>query len=370
MNTKKLVYAALSGAASVAFVFTPAIASTESGASNNQTGADSYNNASVSVSNDVNITQGNTLVVTNSISINSNTGGNKADKNTGSASISTGDANASVDVSTSGNSNELTLNLGAMGDPSASNSKTGADSWNKAKVDVDNDVDVSQLNMAVVTNDVDAKANTGKNEANKNTGDASIDTGDSDVEVTVSTDVNNNDLTVDGLGSGDLSASNEKTGADSWNKAKVDVDNNLNIKQGNTLLVDNEVDVCVNTGKNEANKNTGGEPSIDTGDADVMVSLDTTGNSNEATVDASVDGDWSTSNSDTGYNSDNKAKVDVDNDVDVSQLNNAVVTNDGDIHANAGWNKADKNTGDAQVSTGDTDVEVSVSTDVNSNALD
>jgi len=62
-------------------------------ADNNNTGADSTNQASAEHSAEQNTVQNNTADVNNNLVINANTGDNSAEKNTGSSSIETGDVN-------------------------------------------------------------------------------------------------------------------------------------------------------------------------------------------------------------------------------------------------------------------------------------
>lgn len=366
MEKKKLLYAALSGAASIAFALAPVMAAS---AVNDTTGPESTNEAKVELENEVSILQENNLCVSNNIQVNANTGYNKANKNTGSGSVSTGDANVGVSVSTSGNSNSLELAVNGSGDYYAGNETTGPESENEAKVEVENEVDVTQENNASVSNNVGIDADTGHNKAEKNTGDGSVQTGDVDVEVSVVNDLNENVLEIDGLGSGDPSAVNDTTGPESENEAKVEIENDIEVLQENNLSVSNNVEVDADTGHNKANKNTG-DGSVDTGDVEVDVVIENSGNSNEATIEAGVEGEFEASNETTGPQSENEAKVEVENEVDVTQLNNSGVSNHGVIEADTGHNKAEKNTGDGEVDTGDSDVEVEISTDVNSNVLD
>ena len=141
MLKKQVIYAALSGVASLAFTLTPAMAAT---VGNDTTGADSDNTAEVAVENDLTILQQNDLRITNNITVSSNTGENSASKNTGDGSVSSGDASAGASVSNVGNTNTLSLTGGMGGDSmDASNSTTGAESDNDAKVDVNNDLDLT-----------------------------------------------------------------------------------------------------------------------------------------------------------------------------------------------------------------------------------
>ncbi|MCH7641573.1 hypothetical protein IID22_05260, partial [Patescibacteria group bacterium] len=73
-------------------------------------------------------------------------------------------------------------------------------------------------------------------------------------------------------------------GADSMNGADVLQVNTTVVVQSNTADISNKVDADANTGNNDANRNTGGDVSVDTGDASTTVGIANTLNSNEAEV--------------------------------------------------------------------------------------
>ncbi|MEX0621546.1 MAG: hypothetical protein WD187_00930 [Candidatus Woykebacteria bacterium] len=159
----------------------------------------------------------------------------------------------------------------------ASNTNTGADSVNKAEVSVENNTTINSTNNANITNNISVKANTGKNEANKNTGDASIQTGDISGHVNITNKANGADVfntNTNLICCGPfLTSSNENTGADSVNKAETRIKNNLNINVNNNVDLQNNIGADLNTGENEANKNTG-DASIKTGDINFEINID------------------------------------------------------------------------------------------------
>ena len=166
-------------------------------ASNSNTGADSTNNATVTVQNNTTINSVNNAVINNNISVNANTGNNTANKNTGNGTISTGDITGSVIVKNLGNENGtfdsvLNLNCASNCNFSASNSNTGADSNNKSQVKIKNNLNVTITNNANVNNNIGANLNTGGNSTDKNTGSGSITTGDIDFSIEVINDLNRN----------------------------------------------------------------------------------------------------------------------------------------------------------------------------------
>jgi hypothetical protein len=166
-------------------------------ATNSNTGADSDNDASVTIENNTTISSTNNANINNTISVSANTGNNSADKNTGDGSVTSGDITGSVSVTNTGNVNGnfdslLDLNCGGSCSFSASNSNTGADSDNDSSVNVVNNVDVTVNNEANVDNNVDADLNTGGNSADKNTGDGSVTSGDISFSIEILNDLNKN----------------------------------------------------------------------------------------------------------------------------------------------------------------------------------
>ncbi|MEX0616872.1 MAG: hypothetical protein WD231_03630 [Candidatus Woykebacteria bacterium] len=168
----------------------------------------------------------------------------------------------------------------------AQNQSTGADSSNTAEVKVENDLNVSSNNTANINNNLKISANTGGNSASKNTGDGTVKTGDITGRVSIVNDVNSNSLNDSNFDcsslctvSWDIKASNSHTGADSENSATVNVENDVDITQNNDLDIDNNLDADLNTGDNEADKNTG-DGSVKSGDIDFDVSIVNEGNNN------------------------------------------------------------------------------------------
>ncbi|HEX7455884.1 MAG TPA: hypothetical protein VF303_00235 [Candidatus Nanoarchaeia archaeon] len=166
-------------------------------ATNSNTGADSTNNATVSIQNNTTINSSNSANISNNISVWASTGNNSADKNTGDGSVHTGNITGSVSVTNTGNENGLfdsQIDLNCTGNCSfnASNSNTGAGSSNNSSISVTNDVGITVVNEADVENNVGADLNTGGNSADKNTGDGSVYTGDIDFSVEIVNDLNKN----------------------------------------------------------------------------------------------------------------------------------------------------------------------------------
>lgn len=167
-----------------------------SSASNTNTGAESTNEATVTIKNNVTINSTNNANISNNIFVKANTGYNSANQNTGSGSITTGDISGSVSVKNTGNENAVAasqINLCCENQNfSSSNKNTGASSKNKAEVKVKNNTDINANNKAGVENDVGADLNTGGNEASKNTGNGIIITGDINFGISIINELNQN----------------------------------------------------------------------------------------------------------------------------------------------------------------------------------
>src|SRR3989344_9304501 len=161
----------------------------------------------------------------------------------------------------------------------------GDSSNNTANVAVTNNVTVNQTNYANITNDVNVDANTGNNDANRNTGgDVSIDTGNATANVGVNNTANSNVADVSACCPKDVNVTIKDNGYNSDNTANVLAASNTTVDQDNTAYIKNYVDVDLDTGNNDANRNTGGNVSITTGDANGAVQIDNTANKNIATV--------------------------------------------------------------------------------------
>jgi len=258
-------------------------------------------------------------------------------------------------------------------------SGNGANSNNTANVSVSNSTIVDQSNVANISNDVNVNADTGKNDANGNTGgNVSIDTGDATANVGVSNTANSNIANVDGCCAGDVSVTiggDKPNGANSTNVAKVGVSNTNWVDQFNRATVRNDVDVDADSGKNDANRNTGGDVSITTGGAgtgNTGVVIANAVNKNVASIGSGPNsGSLAVVISGNGYKSKNTATVTVMAEEGVLQKNIANLSNDVDVDADTGKNDANANTGgDVTIDTGDAVANVDVSNLANFNAAD
>jgi hypothetical protein len=355
-------------------------------------GVDSNSSATVNSNNATSVSQSNEAKVTNTISVKSDTGHNDANRNTGGqVSVSTGNAGASVGIQNMANSNVANVSGCCTngGSSSVLNSGNGDSSKNDATLNKNNETALTQSNSADIANYVSVDSNTGHNDANRNTGSGngsgvSIDTGKSIVSpISIKNAANQNVAVVgSGLGSaagaGDLTIGNAGNGVESDNSATANLNNTSAAYQSNAASVLNWVDVTSNTGKNDANRNTGGDVMVDTGDSAVAVGLNTDVNSNAAWLNncgcVGLE-DLTVKNLGNGDSTNNDATVNKNNTTEAMQANASDVANYGSFDSNSGHNDANRNTGsvygwsDPSVDTGVAYADVGASTTANNNVL-
>lgn len=258
-------------------------------------GAFSNNGVTLNQGSTTSVGQNNVANVTNTVNADAKTGGNDANKNTGGdVTISTGKAVVDASVSTTANMNVAHVGsaLGAS-NPSASFviAGNGAGSDNYITAGLTKSTSVSQNNTANVTNDVDADASTGYNDAGFNTGgDQMIHTGDAVVRADVDNAVNFNAADVDCGCTWDVLAKIAGNGADTHfgNVADNIIDLTLGgtqaVGQGNVANLTNRLDeLNAKTGGNDVELNTAdvhGDPMISTGNAGVNSEVSNSGNVN------------------------------------------------------------------------------------------
>ncbi len=263
-------------------------------------GVDSDNDIKLDQKSNTGIFQDNKAHVDNKVDVDSDTGNNDANRNTGgSVSITTGDADVTVGLSTTANANLAVLGGsgggGSAGKLSAWIVGNGDSSDNDIDVKIDSAQAIDQDNDAKVKNEVKADADTGNNDANRNTGgDVDIDTGDATVDVTVDNLLNFNSADLNcGCLLNDWELKISGNGVDTDNDIKLNLkdDKKNGVFQDNKAHLDNKLkDIDADTGDNDANRNTGdpdGDPSVTTGDADATVDVSNTLNANSV-----GDADW------------------------------------------------------------------------------
>lgn len=163
-------------------------------------------------------------------------------------------------------------------------------------------------------------------------------------------------------------------GYKSDNTIKVTNTSNCTVTQKNTTNVTTEAVVVANTGGNSASMNTGGDASVDTGDATAKVDVSVGGGSNEAVDPCCGCPDQAvppaTLISGNGALTDNDVIVKDTSNKDVYQKNKTNVYTGALVVSNTGKNKSNKNTGGtASVTTGKSKAKVRVVVDPSSNSL-
>ena len=230
-------------------------------------GSGSSNEVTTSVEQTTTVEQTNQANVANDVALDSNTGGNEASSNTGGdVAITTGDVSQNVGVTTAVNSS--VVDAGCCPESSeAIISGNGADSNNLIDINQTNTNNLTTNQTAYVTNNIQGNANTGENNANNNTnGNVSIDTGN----IYVTGGIENGPInfsSINGVtGTGGFLASISGNGAGSQNTIRANFDSQTNASTDFFARIRNFVNWDLNTGRNNANGNTGGDVSITTGD--------------------------------------------------------------------------------------------------------
>lgn len=340
----------------------------------------------------------------------------------GDVEIKTGDAQANGAIVNNGNINIEAQKAGPEaleGESGVSivNEENGAGSQNTGMITDESTNTTNQDNSATLSNNLNASANSGANSASKNVGNSSIKTGDAVASGTITNLVNNNlagvtvsefnviedyvgDLELDfeancvlGCGGQSVNIENNSNGEDSINTGEVNSAVSDELFQTNEIVLENNLTLEANTGENAANKNTGGDTSIETGDATVVGNILNILNNNFAgnvlygvvNIIGDLTGDIILSeeqasklfannvnleNTNNGANSTNNASSSGTEDLLYYQFNSADIVNNIDIEANTGENLASGNTnGNNQIDTGDANVDVNVINIANNNFI-
>lgn len=174
-NFKKQAFAALTTIALLANVTGSAFAATTtlevSGNGRNSTSDVTLNNNSTT-----SVVQNNVASVDNTIKVNSNTGGNKANDNSGDVMIRSGEATTLVGIDNSVNFNVAALDCGCLlGDVHSKIANNLRDSDNAITASLDDSKAVFQTNVSDLHNNADVDAKTGDNKANDNLGGIYVD---------------------------------------------------------------------------------------------------------------------------------------------------------------------------------------------------
>jgi len=239
----------------------------------------------VMINNEQNVTvdNQNTAVVDNTVNATSNTGDNRAKYNTGPSIIETGDSWLGLSVGNHVNDNLTRISAGAggTGGNTAGNSTTGPFSENSVTINNTADVGVTNYNDMLVSNDVDALSNSGRNKASYTTLGGDIETGNARAGVGVNTEGNLNETVVQmAMGGFANGGENGITGPESENNTYLNSEQRISVENLNNkceshnagstvesldkvdckpwlLGVENFVEAESNVGDNWAKYNTG-----------------------------------------------------------------------------------------------------------------
>lgn len=417
------------------------------------------NNGTSSQTNAANATtQNNSGNVSNGLNQSTVTGGNDASLNVGNATIQTGDANVSGTAITTLNTNanaigvnEFNVNdnhngdivldftshcISGCGGPDASNVvknvANGAGSTNMASSSASNTTSTFQNNDATVGNNLTLKADSGHNTANDTTGgDTNITTGNANVSANALTFANNNIdgkivyTTVNIYGNlvGDIvmpqsaidavntscatcSTASQTTNAGnasgSTDTASSDQNNNKATFQNNDATITNNLTLASTTGNNSENSDTGGNATVNSGNATTDAKILNVANANVdggdmwlviinkagqwigsilgapggatsaaspgTTLTTDNKGNVTASNSGNGAESTNTADNNRTSSNTTSQNNTATIANKLDLSANTGANAASNNTGgNSSIKTGNAHIIANIVNFANNN---
>ena len=158
-------------------------------------------------------------------------------------------------------------------------------------------------------------------------------------------------------------------GADTVNTVGVGSTQSTTVTQSNSTSVHNDIDVDANTGDNEAEDNTGGDVTIDTGNSKVNVTIANDLNSNVAEVEpCNCDSDTTVEITGNVEGSENTAGLKQSDAAVVTQYNVANVKNEVDVDSETGDNDANDNAGgDVTIDTGKSTVTIMAGTVANTN---
>lgn len=320
---KKLATLAAS-AALLAIAIVPALAAGSS-CSNGTTGPFSANNCTINNSSNVTVNNVNDAVITNNVSVRSNTGGNHADLNTLGGTVNTGNSTLNTTVTNVANINTNNITGGpAMGSNWGTNNVTGPFSANDTVIQNSQRLGINNQNTLFVANNVAAESNSGDNTASTNTGPGNIRTGDALLGLVVATHGNDNlnNIIAGAGGSGLNQAGNGTTGPFSANNATINNSSDIFVGNFNDAVIRNNVNVLANSGRNHANTNTLGG-SVTTGGAGAGVGVNNEANINTIQIAASMGGfGGAAMNGVTGPYSANNSWVGNNQNVDVENWNN------------------------------------------------
>ena len=233
-------------------------------------------------------------------------------------------------------------------------SGNGSESNSQISVSSTSNTQVSQSNQANIQNEVSTDLNTGENSVSQNTeADTTIKTGDISSETNIQISANTSLFTQNCCTTSDAKINISQNGTDSTNI--VDVDNYINsqITINQSANIKNTIEGSANTGRNEANYNSGGNILIKTGD---IGAINKTENMGINLSEVSASKNWVNFNikiTNNGSGTKNLINVSLNENKFIDVNNNAYFLNNLVWLLNTGENNAFGNTrGDVSIQTG------------------
>lgn len=254
-------------------------------------GATSNNEVHVDNSNSTNVSQSNTNETKNSIENGTNTGENNVTSNQGDTAITTGESKSITNVSNNTNAN-ITQNSSCCINQDNSTYKidgNGANSSSIINADNSSVLNSTSSNNITINNNISVTANTGENKASNNNGNVVIKTGDIISSVIVSNNTNFSAQSLS-LPQTPINVSIKNNAANSKNAAYINVNKNLLSHEKNETNITNTIFSILNTGKNEANGNSG-DVLIGTGSILSIINVSNNANLNFLHADCECEGE-------------------------------------------------------------------------------
>ncbi len=346
--------------------------------------------------------------------------------NVGDTAIQTGNSINTATLNTLANNN-LTSNPSSDTNTSTNSSiqNNGSSTSNNTSIDLTNNNNAIAINQAHVGNNLNQETITGQNIATDNVGNTHITSGDANTTGTVITGLNSNiegvavsefnivedhkgDIILDfsqncilGCSPNSITATNVQNGSNSSNANTIASQTDKNTFQTNDGSLETNATLSADSGHNSADRNTGDDTAIESGNAHVVGNVLTFLNNNLAgnvmvgvvNVFGNLVGDIlipeqnfasnnnscascesqsiAAINNGNGTNSTNSSDVNSQQESNTFQTNDASIQNNLILEASTGDNNTNKNTtDDAYVSTGFTNINSQTLNIANSNVSD
>jgi hypothetical protein len=168
----------------------------------------------------------------------------------------------------------------------------------------------------------------------------------------------------------DIDSSILSNGAGSDNSINITQNSNVTVNQTNAVVIGNNVNGTANTGGNKANKNNGGNVTVDTGNATVNVTISNTNGGNIASLPSVPESNVIANVNDNAANSNNTQNIKNNSKLNASQAGACVIGNTVTKKAKTGKNKAKKNNqGSVTVTTGNANSTANLTNDCGFNVL-